>query len=852
MVTAVLIRRVGRSLRRPDRSNRNSTRYPLILLISLQLFVMPMSGLHAAVCHTGPGHFRIEYTQVNPPAGENPLKLPPGYSPADCPGNHPDYVVKLGCWLEYAHARYADGGFRLPNQTIVVRISDATFGNPAVVPNVVLVGPLGVPVPDPLTIYVRTDLSMGVLAFLAAHELFHVVQLQYWQVYPIDFPWLIEGTAEAMACTVYPDDYHIESYFFHSNGYGMNHDWFWDCNGDLDQTLATWSQGYVTALIWLYLMEHNDPGPVSGYPGYGFIRTYLEASVEAGLPPDPLGLLEDLLAERGTSLDREMEAFAYANLVRVYDNLDYTHDHGYRWDDAFFDAEQGDWDIGSVVDVAFGADGRKLSLENFGDSASWIVKGGYTNTRPDNVINLPYGAQYWVLEANLRRLTDTCGSLSYGGPGIPYCVDVSLSDSVDYLALAALREENTILHHSGSPATPHTTRLRLDDDRLVNAAVAVTKNTEVPPYTFGYTIQPFSITLPFHQTVETWITPHQVLMYGLNHTGDALSAVVYPKEAFGRPHQYQMNFRRRDGYWYVNHEGTLVNPAHHSHWTHTYVQKASPGDYRLDLRQDWPDAGDILITLFDYDIQAAARPDLLVRKAHFSLDRSGLLTGQVAILNQGTARAMNARVPIFVDDTLITAPTVSLDPGETELIDVQHRTLQSCPRNPAGWTILSVDVTVWVNSNQGLTSGKGNALPALQPELTRNNNGPLTVHAGHVCSEGLFEQEIGDFLNDLAYEAVQLHRDFSTLQADMAGFGLNKTQGFVNRLTDLLVNPGDLPIPVPVRRWQTLDTFEWFRAVYAWFDDMGIAVIPSPLTEALIGLRNPDEITRLPHIVSHE
>ena len=82
---------------------------------------------------------------------------------------------------------------------------------------------------------------------------------------------------------------------------------------------------YDTSMIWLYLMEHNASDTSTSSPGVDFIRRFLEKTQGPTFPPNEARLvnkLNELLADEGTTLDSEMKRFAYANLVRSFDNLD--------------------------------------------------------------------------------------------------------------------------------------------------------------------------------------------------------------------------------------------------------------------------------------------------------------------------------------------------------------------------------------------------------------------------------------------------------------------------------------------------------------------------------------------------
>lgn len=799
----------------------------VFILCFLTICLMGLQSVHAVILNTD--HFTIDYINdnLNPQSTENPLDLPAGCGAGDYPG-HPDYIVKLACWLEHAYSVYDSDGFQVPNANVLVHIVSQNQA--------------GV-VTDPHTIWISNSLFMSSLSTLAAHEMFHIVQLQYWDTYPLNYPSIIEGMAEAMQITVIEQSHYIESFFSHPNGHDWDdHDFF-----EFDEPINDWSEAYDMTVLWLYLMEHNTDNTSPRYPGTDFIIDYLNDMGPTGGPTDPMPVLESLLLSKGTSLDEEMRDFAFANLVRVYDNLDYWQDYGYRWDDSYFNEASGVWSIDGVDELSYGIGSRTLSLTDYGSAGSWMP--GYSNSNATNSINIPYGAQYWIIGADQNGLIASEGGLSYDGPGVPYSLDISLSNGVEYLAIAGLHDGSEIFHNTGlRDYTANVTELRLNDDRVVTAAVAVTQNSEVSNYTFEYAINPYSRELDFEETVDIDLDPHQILMLGIDHTGDTLSTIAYWKEPWrGKllymgEQEFQMNFRRFDGYWYVNYEGTMIEPGGQDDYTNVYVQSATPGDYRLELRQSPSSTktGTLMVTLFNYDIDAAALPDLLVRGYDLSMDENGLLEGQIAILNQGTATAVDARVPIFVNSTLAIDPTVTISSGETELINVSYDTGLECPESEEGqephWEIIGADVTIYVNSNEGLGGGP---MPILQSELTMNNNGPVVVPVGYVCSEGLMAHEIGIFVDDAGRDLAEKHQQFMEFQHQSSKFGLDKTLELIRELEGLLGDLNDLPYPIPVEQWQTYDAFQWFRAVSNWMTDMGMAEEISPLVQSLRNVNNP-------------
>lgn len=736
-------------------------------------------------------HFTFFYTndfENDPPSVENPIELPPivvnviGISAGNVNPTIPDYVIKLANWLEWAYGRYLIDGFRLPSSTNV------KIGRP-VQPAIV---------PDPNWIYFhRDEIASDEVPGTAAHELFHIVQLEYWNAYNLDFPFFIEGMTVAMENTVIPETARYQGFCEHANhrkidnNQGLNwpHNFF-------DMGITDWEDAYYTGIIWTYLMEHNSNNTSPRYPGTDFILRFLEATDMEDAPGPPseellFDTLNDLLDDHGTNLDTEMKHLAFANLIRLYENFDGDHIYGFWWDDtdpSWFDSNNLEWTFSGIDVLPIFYEYRILNLNDESDAARLYdaYQGEYDHPDgvEDQVIIDEYGAAYWQYDnANLIDLINDAGGLAYDGPGLPYRVNVNMdyvSGSVPkYLCAVGFKDFDSIFHEAGL--------IRFDDDRIVRAGVAVTA-FGYSEYDFGHTITAYEWTttpswgllgaLASEHTYRLPLAMHQILMRGITNAydyylGDTLSIIAYttntnvdvelselaiPVPSFNYTYEplFQMNLRKLsiDGF-YLNHSEAIIYPQDRSDLTNYYIQNAS-GDsfYRLDLRQDPNDMADtgLLLTLFPYDINANPLPDLLIRDYSFDLDSSGHLTGKVAILNQGTADAYNARIPIFIEfykwqssipylsrrkeNTIIEIDKesvietvlyydsrIDLAAGETEVIDIDYETnwdWQDEEEAHPGHKQLEVTVEMIVNSLKGSTGMEYLRID----ELTTQNNGP--------------------------------------------------------------------------------------------------------------------------------
>jgi hypothetical protein len=159
---------------------------------------------------------------------------------------------------------------------------------------------------------------------------------------------------------------------------------------------------YDTSMIWLYLMEHNASDTSTSSPGVDFIRRFLEKTHGPTFPPNEARLvnkLNELLADEGTTLDSEMKRFAYANLVRSFDNLDEYHPYGYSWDDSYMTTSTSPYSwTWNDIERASGASSRVLSLDTPGGP---IELPDHVVPATFNSIDVEYGAEYWELDVDL-------------------------------------------------------------------------------------------------------------------------------------------------------------------------------------------------------------------------------------------------------------------------------------------------------------------------------------------------------------------------------------------------------------------------------------------------------------------
>ena len=280
-------------------------------------------------------NFDFEYTTsgngaVAPPDDDGdedpPYSLPGSFTlptgcddPCDDPCNdtsetHPNFVVKLACWLEYSWDRYDTAGFDLPSGKVLVQVEN--------VPNT------GAWVPAAQRIEINPDQRMSSLPMYAAHELFHVVQYQYWTTLLGRPGWFLESLPEAMAVALTND---VSKPMFDFDPDGHTYD-----AGFLVFPPHLMSKSYKTWPMWSYVMEHSgSPTPV--YPGFNFIRQLME-NTRDNCPGRTLacmkGELDILLAAEGTDFPTMMRRMSVANMLSIFDDtLDFDHIYGYRWDD---------------------------------------------------------------------------------------------------------------------------------------------------------------------------------------------------------------------------------------------------------------------------------------------------------------------------------------------------------------------------------------------------------------------------------------------------------------------------------------------------------------------------------------
>jgi len=813
-------------------------------------------------------HFTFYYTdkfENNPTPVESPSDLPPisvvvtGISAGGgAPPPIPDYVIKLAHWLEWAYACYTIDGFRLPAQTNI------KIGKP--------VAPAITPNPDWIHFHKDKILS-GLIPGTAAHELFHIVQLQYWKVYNTTRPMFVEGQAVAMENTVVPEKGRYQDFCVHANhrdmdgqGASWNHDFF-------DIGVQDWEDAYCTGIIWLYLMEHNTDGTSTRYPGTDFLKRFLEATdVGNGAgPPSQQSLydaLDDLLNQQSTTLDAEMREFVCANMIRLHENLGGDHPHGFWWDDTFFMAADSLWTIHGVDRMALFGEKRVLDLENEGDplALSDPYQGTYVHPQGiEDEIRDKYGAAYWQYEADARSLINNSGGLAYPGPGLPCKVEVEIvrlsGEPLELFSVTGFREAGSIFHETGA--------IRFNDDRIERAMACVTA-LGFSDYEYRHTVTAYEWTsspswgptggLDYEHTYRFGLASHEVLMRGLvnaydYHRGDVLSIVAFttdtaldvepsefpvpPPTFIYTPESYfQLNLRKfnEDGF-YLNHDQTLIIPAQRNDLTNHYVQEAA-GDafYRIELRQDPASTRDtgVLLTVFPFDITANPLPDLVVRDYRFELDANGRITGSVAVLNQGTNSISNARIPIFIEAyawngrlstierILYSESRVSLQAGETTVLTVDHETgwdWHDEENARPGHNLLEVTVEIRVNSLEGAT---GQQVPPPE-ELTTNNNGPerVEVYCLYTPEDFPFSAtELTDLANFFDEENERILLEWEE-QPSLPSFPPEFRTGIIERAKELpifqrhepwLIFP---PPPVPPT------VFSALRTVVSWAERIG-------------------------------
>ena len=94
-----------------------------------------------------------------------------------------------------------------------------------------------------------------------------------------------------------------------------------------------------------------------------------------------------------------MKRFAYANLVRSFDNLDEYHPYGYSWDDSYMTTSTNPYSwTWNDIERATGASSRVLSQDTPGgpiELPDHIVPATF------NSIDVEYGAEYWELDVDL-------------------------------------------------------------------------------------------------------------------------------------------------------------------------------------------------------------------------------------------------------------------------------------------------------------------------------------------------------------------------------------------------------------------------------------------------------------------
>ena len=204
-----------------------------------------------------------------------------------------------------------------------------------------------------------------------------------------------------------------------------------------------------------------------------------------------------------------MKRFAYANLVRSFDNLDEYHPYGYSWDDSYMTTSTNPYSwTWNDIERATGASSRVLSLDTPGgpiELPDHIVPATF------NSIDVEYGTEYWELDVDLENRIDNVNGLNYGGPGAPYRIDVAVPAGTDRHRITAMLEDDEFFHFTG---------VRFDDDRALKGAVAVRSDNQVPGYNFEYDIVPYQAQIPLGDTKRFSLRPHEIIMLGINNTTD--------------------------------------------------------------------------------------------------------------------------------------------------------------------------------------------------------------------------------------------------------------------------------------------------------------------------------------------
>ncbi|MBM3315741.1 hypothetical protein FJY71_07900, partial [candidate division WOR-3 bacterium] len=162
-------------------------------------------------------HFHISYDDAHVSDQSQGLvnfDLPPGWDAstleAVAPGfmTEPNFVRCLACWLEYGYQTYEGDGFRVPADRVPVWVMDLGGSKLGMVVPPLLdwffldPGWYTHPVPTQMTMFIHQDQGNTTLMSTAVHELTHVVQLQYWGLYNVNYPAFVEGPAVATENTV--------------------------------------------------------------------------------------------------------------------------------------------------------------------------------------------------------------------------------------------------------------------------------------------------------------------------------------------------------------------------------------------------------------------------------------------------------------------------------------------------------------------------------------------------------------------------------------------------------------------------------------------------------------------------
>ena len=123
---------------------------------------------------------------------------------------------KLACWLEYSFVTREADGFKMPTARIRVGVRAQDLSGF---------------VPSRLEMFIKRNISINAIPNLIPHELFHNVQLQYWDIHHPHL-WFREPMAQAMAASMVPEpcagtfDCNPESFYIHANGTPWTHDLF--------------------------------------------------------------------------------------------------------------------------------------------------------------------------------------------------------------------------------------------------------------------------------------------------------------------------------------------------------------------------------------------------------------------------------------------------------------------------------------------------------------------------------------------------------------------------------------------------------------------------------------------------